>query len=90
MTTVLEVTDLFAKLASHLKTLNQDHREEEEEALELSLSKLNQSLNLNNEDSRVRVLDTALSRMCFKAPQVSSTQSLGFCTKMLCVSFLYV
>ncbi|GMY36298.1 hypothetical protein FCV25MIE_31540 [Fagus crenata] len=70
MTTVLEVTDLFAKLASHLKTLNQDHKEEEEEALELSLSKLNQSLNLNNEDSRVRVLDTALSRMCFKAPQV--------------------
>ena len=69
MTTVPELTDLFAKLASHLKTLNQDH--EEDEALSLSISKLNQSLNLSNEDSRVRVLDTALSLMCFKAPQVS-------------------
>lgn len=68
MTTVPELTDLFAKLASHLKTLNQDH--EEEDALSLSIAKLNQSLNLSNEDSRVRVLDTALSLMCFKAPQV--------------------
>lgn len=77
MTTVPELTDLFSKLASHLKTLSQGHKEEEEEeeALSLSISKLNQSLNLNNDDSRVRVLDTALSLMCFKAPQVSSNQS---------------
>lgn len=76
MTTVPELTDLFSKLASHLKTLSQGHKEEEEEeALSLSVSKLNQSLNLNNDDSRVRVLDTALSLMCFKAPQVSSNQS---------------
>jgi len=72
MTTVPEVTDLFAMLASHLKTLNQEQEQEQEqeEDLNLSISTFNQSLNLNNEDSRVRVLDTALSLMCFRAPQV--------------------
>ncbi|XP_059431855.1 uncharacterized protein LOC132165349 isoform X2 [Corylus avellana] len=71
MTTVPEVTDLFARLASQLKTLNQEQKQEEEEALDHSISMFNQSLNLNNnEDSRVRVLDTALSLMCFRAPQV--------------------
>jgi tRNA 2-selenouridine synthase SelU len=71
MTTVPEVADLFARLASHLKTLNQEQeQEQQEEALDHSILMLNQSLNLNNEDSRVRVLDTALSLMCFRAPQV--------------------
>ncbi|XP_021276678.1 uncharacterized protein LOC110411017 isoform X2 [Herrania umbratica] len=63
------ITDLFARLASHLQ-LPISERENEEEALNLAISKLSQSLNLNETDSRVRVLDTALSLMCFEAPQV--------------------
>ncbi|GAV77682.1 hypothetical protein CFOL_v3_21153 [Cephalotus follicularis] len=73
--TLPEIIDLFAGLASHLKTLNQNQNKEEEEvtaALDLSISKLNQTLNLND-NSRGRVLDTALSLMCFKAPQVFDT-----------------
>ncbi|XP_022732675.1 uncharacterized protein LOC111286759 isoform X1 [Durio zibethinus] len=70
MATPPSITDLFAQLASHLQ-LPIRERENEEEVLTLSISKLNQSLNLNeNPNSRVRVLDTALSLMCFKAPQV--------------------
>ncbi|XVF35017.1 hypothetical protein REPUB_Repub18cG0108800 [Reevesia pubescens] len=70
MATPPSITDLFAQLASHLQ-LPISERENEEEFLNLSISKLNQSLNLNdNPNSRVRVLDTALSLMCFKAPQV--------------------
>lgn len=78
MTTLPEITDLFARLASRLKSLNvtsfSPHTAKEEldeAALDLSISKLNQSLNPNG-NSRVRVLDTVLSLMCFKAPQVSS------------------
>ncbi|KAK9275328.1 hypothetical protein L1049_022592 [Liquidambar formosana] len=66
MITVPEITDLLARLASHLQTL----APHEEEACDLAISKLNRSLNLSEEDSRVRVLSTALSLMCFKAPQV--------------------
>ncbi|CAL5438039.1 unnamed protein product [Camellia sinensis] len=71
MNRVTEITDLFARLATNLQTLNptvpnEDHRHE---TLDLSISKLNRSLNLED-SSRVRVLDTALSLMCFKAPQV--------------------
>ncbi|KAG2718177.1 hypothetical protein I3760_03G207800 [Carya illinoinensis] len=66
MTTVPEVTDLIARLALHLKALNE---EDVEETLGCSISLFNKSLNLD-EDSRVSVLDTALSLMCFKAPQV--------------------
>ncbi|XP_007012843.2 PREDICTED: uncharacterized protein LOC18588400 isoform X1 [Theobroma cacao] len=70
MATPQSITDLFARLAFHLQ-LPISERENEEEALNLAISKLNQSLNLNeNHDSRVRVMDTALSLMCFKAPQV--------------------
>ncbi|KAF8400993.1 hypothetical protein HHK36_014296 [Tetracentron sinense] len=64
MSKLPEITDLFTKLASHLQS-GIPH----EEACEPAISSLNQSLNLN-ESSRVRVLDTALSLMCFKSPQV--------------------
>ncbi|GLT47819.1 hypothetical protein SLA2020_214810 [Shorea laevis] len=64
------ITDLFAGLALHLQSpLDQ----EEDKVLNISISNLNQSLNLNanpNPNSEFRVLDTALSLMCFKAPQV--------------------
>ncbi|KAJ7979354.1 putative Acyl-CoA synthetase family member 4 [Quillaja saponaria] len=71
-TTASEITDLFARLALHLRNLNDTvsvHDVDEENAIDLSISKLNQSLNLN-ENSRVRVLDAALSLMGFRAPQV--------------------
>lgn len=78
MTTLAEITDLFARLASRLKSLNDTsfspHTAKEElyeAALDVSISKLNQPLNPNG-NARVRVLDTVLSLMCFKAPQVSS------------------
>ena len=52
-------------------------RENEEEVINVSISKLNQSLNLNeNPNSRVRILDTVLSLMCFKEPQVNSSENL--------------
>ncbi|XP_062091026.1 uncharacterized protein LOC133797210 [Humulus lupulus] len=60
--TAAEITDLFARLASHL---DGSPSSDNEEALQLSISNLNP-----HPDSRVRVLDTALSLMCFKAPQV--------------------
>ncbi|PON50466.1 hypothetical protein PanWU01x14_223310 [Parasponia andersonii] len=78
--TVAEITSLFARLASHLDAssssshhslLEKEEDDEEDEALQLSISNLNRSFNLHHHDSsRVRVLDMALSLMCFKAPQV--------------------
>ncbi|OVA16334.1 hypothetical protein BVC80_8473g1 [Macleaya cordata] len=64
MSRVAEITALLTEIASRLQT-----------GLPLTesslpaISSLNQTLNLN-EESRVRVFDTALSLMCFKAPQV--------------------
>ncbi|KAJ0030730.1 hypothetical protein Pint_13389 [Pistacia integerrima] len=70
MTTLPEIVDLFSRLTSHLQTLNQNEEEEEEESsINLSISKLNKSLNIS-QNSRVRVLDAALSLMCFGAPKV--------------------
>ncbi|KAJ4831117.1 hypothetical protein Tsubulata_010633 [Turnera subulata] len=77
MSRLPEITGLFADLALHLRTIgntspvNHQHHQPEREnpSLDLSISKLAQSLNLTD-NSRVRVLDTALSLMCFKAPQV--------------------
>ncbi|TYG59763.1 hypothetical protein ES288_D07G012200v1 [Gossypium darwinii] len=70
MATTPSITELFAQLALHLQ-LPINARENEEETLNLSISNLNQSLNLNeNPNSELRVLDTALSLMCFKSPQV--------------------
>lgn len=71
-----EITDLFAQLALNLKTLDPTVNNE---AVNLYVSDLNTSLNLgeledeSSSGSRVRVLDTALSLMCFKAPQVYDT-----------------
>ncbi|XP_048133999.1 uncharacterized protein LOC115749212 [Rhodamnia argentea] len=78
-----EITDLFASLASHLETLdrtcaigNGGEGEDAGRSLDAAISKLNRSLNLHDgdgdgdEDPAVRFLDTALSLMCFKAPQV--------------------
>ncbi|KAL3747286.1 hypothetical protein ACJRO7_016121 [Eucalyptus globulus] len=68
-----EITTLFASLASRLETLD-----DAEGSPDAAISKLNRSLNLpggggggdGDEDAAVRFLDTALSLMCFKAPQV--------------------
>lgn len=83
MTTSTEITDLFARLAVHLKIPNDtsfpprtSKEDLDDAALDLSISELNQSLNPNG-DSRVRVLDTVLSLMCFKAPKVRSSLKLG-------------
>ncbi|XP_050220191.1 uncharacterized protein LOC126670490 isoform X2 [Mercurialis annua] len=71
-----EITDLFSKLAFHLQTLTLSHTSSPEvsnsniDIVDLSISKLNQSLNLTDDDAQVTVLDTALALMCFKAPQV--------------------
>ncbi|KAM1587268.1 hypothetical protein ACFX1X_026788 [Malus domestica] len=80
MTTLPEITDLFARLAIHLKIPNDtsfpprtSKEDLDDAALDLSISELNQSLNPNG-DSRVRVLDTVLSLMCFKAPQVFDSE----------------
>ncbi|CAN1340645.1 hypothetical protein LINPERPRIM_LOCUS38914 [Linum perenne] len=64
-----EITDLISALAFQLRNPPQNERFEEDSSLDLSISKLTQSLNLDDA-SATRVLDTALSLMCFKAPQV--------------------
>ncbi|KAG8376143.1 hypothetical protein BUALT_Bualt09G0032600 [Buddleja alternifolia] len=61
-----EISSLFASLASNLRTLDPTAGDE----VDLSISNLNRSLNLSEAPRRVRVLDTALSLMCFTAPQV--------------------
>ena len=72
-TASLEIMELFSTLAVDLQTLthsspiNQQQQEFDDSSFEPSISKLTLSLTHN---SRVRVLDTALSLMCFKAPQV--------------------
>ncbi|XP_059633100.1 uncharacterized protein LOC132275917 [Cornus florida] len=68
MSRLPEITDLFARLASNLQTLKTTVGDEDQ-TCDLLISNLNCSLNLN-ENSRVRVLDTALSLMGFRAPQV--------------------
>lgn len=77
MSTLPEITDLFARLASNLKSLDPTAKNEDFVAgvSDHSISELNRSLNPDDEGSCVRVLDAALSLMCFKAPQVSSLYS---------------
>ncbi|XP_011093729.1 uncharacterized protein LOC105173618 isoform X2 [Sesamum indicum] len=65
MSRFAEITSLFAALASNLQTQDPTATNE----VDLSISDLNRSLNLS-EAPRVRILDTALSLMCFTAPQV--------------------
>ncbi|KAI3443639.1 hypothetical protein Pfo_000304 [Paulownia fortunei] len=60
-----EISSLFAALASNLQTLDPTARNQ----VDVSITNLNRSLNLS-EAPRVRILDTALSLMCFTAPQV--------------------
>lgn len=75
-TNLIEITDLFAQLALNLKILDPtaNNEDREEAGIDLSISNLNRSFNLDEtSSSRVRVLDTALSLMCFKAPQVYET-----------------
>eukprot|EP00258_Populus_trichocarpa_P042559 XP_024458578.1 uncharacterized protein LOC7497591 isoform X2 [Populus trichocarpa] len=70
-----EIMELFSKLAFELQTLthnspiNQEQQQQEfnDSSIDPSISKLTLSLTHN---PGVRVLDTALSLMCFKAPQV--------------------
>lgn len=79
MTILPELTDLFSRLAFHLNDTPSSQRnvaQGGEDALDLSISELNRSLNLSD-DSRVPVLDTVLSLMCFKAPEVGLSQKLG-------------
>ncbi|XP_010242210.1 PREDICTED: uncharacterized protein LOC104586620 isoform X2 [Nelumbo nucifera] len=66
-----EITDILTKLALHLQS--ELPSPGDEEVCDPAISSLNQSLNLN-EVSRVRVLDTALSLMCFKAPKVFGSE----------------
>ncbi|KAL3627044.1 hypothetical protein CASFOL_028407 [Castilleja foliolosa] len=60
-----EISSHFAVLASNLQALDPTAANE----FDLSISNLNRSLNLS-EAPRVHILDTALSLMCFTAPQV--------------------
>ncbi|GFS43376.1 hypothetical protein Acr_00g0084810 [Actinidia rufa] len=69
MSRLPEITDLFVRLATNFENLDLTATNEDQEATDLSISHLNQSLNLED-SSRVRVLDTALSLMCFRTPQV--------------------
>jgi hypothetical protein len=76
-----EIMELFSKLAFELQTLthnspiNQEQQQQEfnDSSIDPSISKLTLSLTHN---PGVRVLDTALSLMCFKAPQVCHFSSL--------------
>ena len=100
MSRLPEITDLFARLASNLKTLYPTDKNEDcfEGASDPSISELNRSLNLDDEGSSVRVLDAALSLMCFKAPQASSpylnkdsgVRIFYFPWKLLCFEFLSI
>ncbi|KAH9762941.1 Acyl-CoA synthetase family protein [Citrus sinensis] len=70
MATLPEITDLFSRLARTLNSIEDvDDDEEEKKSINLSISKLNKSLNLT-EDYRVPILEAALSLMCFKSPKV--------------------
>ncbi|KAL0374488.1 UNVERIFIED_CONTAM: hypothetical protein Sradi_3364500 [Sesamum radiatum] len=65
MSRFAEISSLFAALASNLQIQDPTATNE----VDLSISDLNRSLNLS-EAPRVRILDTALSLMCFTAPKV--------------------
>lgn len=70
MSKLTEVTDLLARIAENLH--NQVPLGDYEDSCDYRISELNRSLNLN-EGLKLRVLDTALSLMCFKAPEVFDT-----------------
>ncbi|KAF5200229.1 acyl-CoA synthetase family protein, partial [Thalictrum thalictroides] len=72
MNSLSQITALFAQLASHLQTGPSSTNPPN--PLFSSISSLNQSLNLNEDQSRVTVLNKVLSLMCFKAPEVYDNQ----------------
>ncbi|KAL9258670.1 hypothetical protein AKJ16_DCAP05428, partial [Drosera capensis] len=65
---VSDIIDLFAAVALHLRTPHQTPVDFE--PIISSITKLNESLNPEQNDPTTRVLDTALSLMCFTAPHV--------------------
>uniref|UniRef100_M1AL38 Uncharacterized protein n=1 Tax=Solanum tuberosum TaxID=4113 RepID=M1AL38_SOLTU len=69
MSTVPEIRSLFVSLASELKSISPATGNEAPN-MDLSITNLNRSLNLAETISRVRVLDTALSALCFTSSQV--------------------
>ncbi|KAH0744711.1 hypothetical protein KY290_032704 [Solanum tuberosum] len=69
MSTVPEIRSLFVSLASELKYISPATGNEAPN-MDLSITNLNRSLNLAETISRVRVLDTALSALCFTSSQV--------------------
>ncbi|KAK1413858.1 hypothetical protein QVD17_29594 [Tagetes erecta] len=75
-----ELTELFARLASRIRSDDQSDEDDDE-----LVSSLNQSLSLS-QVPRVRVLETALSLMCFTAPQV--IESVVDCSVNTIVSVL--
>ncbi|KAI3866878.1 hypothetical protein MKX03_027111 [Papaver bracteatum] len=68
MSRVEEITAILTEIACHLQSQQEDFNTN----LTSTISSLNQTLNLNTNEgeSRVRVLETTLSLMCFKTPQV--------------------
>lgn len=70
-----EISSLFATIASNHRTLDQAARRKDQN-VDISISNLNRSLNLGG-TCRVRILYTALSLMCFTAPQVCLKQKVN-------------
>ncbi|XP_055825057.1 uncharacterized protein LOC129893532 isoform X2 [Solanum dulcamara] len=69
MSKASEIRSLFVSLASEVKSINPATGNEAPN-LDLTITNLNRSLNLSETIPRVRVLDTALSVMCFTSSQV--------------------
>nr|XP_027066099.1 uncharacterized protein LOC113691970 isoform X1 [Coffea arabica] len=86
MTKFSEITSLFSSLASNAGALDPTATNEDDEDLAITISNLNRSLNLSETQPSTRVLDTALSLMCFTAPQVF--QSVFDCTVKTIVAVL--
>ncbi|KAK9055478.1 hypothetical protein SSX86_026561 [Deinandra increscens subsp. villosa] len=76
MSTLPELTGVFARLASRIETRNSE-TVIDDRSDDVLVADLNQLLNLS-EVPRVRVLDTALSLMCFTAPQISEEVYIWF------------
>ncbi|ESQ44048.1 hypothetical protein EUTSA_v10006501mg [Eutrema salsugineum] len=84
------VADLLAALAYRLQNGNRVVEEELEQScssLGLAISELHRSLTLDigGEDSGIRVLDAAISLMCFKAPQVFDSAIEYLVQTIVCV-----
>ncbi|XP_059284258.1 uncharacterized protein LOC132037707 isoform X2 [Lycium ferocissimum] len=83
MSEVSEIRSLFVSLASELQSINPTTGNESPN-LDVTITNLNRSFNLSETTTpRVRVLDTALSLMCFTSSQVIdhiSSQNVFDCT----------